>query len=127
MKFLTKLICAIRNFRRIRELENSMFISGDRRDWDAIDKAQKEIDQLRGNITLMSPKDKLEKEIRLVDRAIWRHEDKINDMQRAWQEAGAICCPGCMFGKDWSDLAGRKERAEQQLRKLLTKREKMLM
>lgn len=126
MKFLTSLISAIRNFRRIKELEKYIVLAGDRRDSDAINRAQREIDQLRGNITLMSHKDKLSKEIRLVSKAIWRHEAKINDMQYAWKKVGAVCCLGCMFGQEWDELVGRKERAEEQLKKLVAKRVKML-
>ena len=44
-------------------------------------------------------------------RIAWRRgEEQLAELDRQWADAGAVCCPGCMFGARWLDLTRKQER-----------------
>ncbi len=61
-------------------------------------------------------------EIDRVRSALRRHEAKVDAMSYAWAEANAPCCPGCMFGDEYTRAADQCTRTRRWLIVLLTKR-----
>lgn len=49
-------------------------------------------------------------QLRLLDAAIARQQAKLDGMERQWRNAGALCCPACMFGSDYSKVEEKLER-----------------
>lgn len=43
-------------------------------------------------------------------------ERELERMAFEWKVAGAVCCPGCMFGHLWIDLVRKQERREETIR-----------
>lgn len=63
----------------------------------------------------------LEVEIRRIKLALVRHNGRLDAMDRAWVDAGRLCCPSCMFGAKYSKLADKIERVEKWLANLQAK------
>jgi len=61
-------------------------------------------------------------EIDLVKAALRRHEAKVDAMSDEWARLRAPCCPGCMFGAEYSDAADKCERTRRWLIVLLQRR-----
>jgi hypothetical protein len=61
---------------------------------------------------LLRPQPKKLTEIDLVRAALVRHRKRIDDMDEAWREAQAPCCPGCMFGPQYTEATRKVERVE---------------
>lgn len=57
-------------------------------------------------------------EIELVRAALARHQRRVGDMDRAWREAQAPCCPSCAFGSAYTDATQKVERVEAWLKLL---------
>ncbi len=55
---------------------------------------------------------KLDIEIGRVQAALVRYNDRIEAMNREWARSGGICCPNCMFGDEYTNLADKIERVE---------------
>ena len=66
-------------------------------------------DQAKGPIA-MSDGSPRAAELKLLDAAIARQQAKLDGMEREWRNAGALCCPACMFGSDYSKVEEKLER-----------------
>lgn len=47
---------------------------------------------------------------------------KLDAMTDAWADAGGVCCPGCMFGSEYTAVAAKLERVLAWLKVLLLRR-----
>lgn len=47
-----------------------------------------------------------------LERRIVQGEAELERMSTYWLNNGGICCPGCMFGRQWSDLEQKQQRRE---------------
>ena len=61
-------------------------------------------------------------EIDRVEAALARTNADIDRMAREWSRSGGVCCPGCMFGKDYSDACAKADRQAAWLVVLLSRR-----
>ena len=57
-------------------------------------------------------------------RAWEQGELELNRMTYEWENAGAVCCPGCMFGYLWLNLVRKQERREEAIRWMKIKLER---
>jgi hypothetical protein len=64
----------------------------------------------------------LNTEIPRVTAALTRHEARIDAMSNEWARLGMPCCPGCMFGSDYTSAVDKAERTARWLAHLLRKR-----
>ncbi len=42
--------------------------------------------------------------------AYQRGEERLRELQTQWVAAGGLCCPGCMFPREWLNLVQKQER-----------------
>lgn len=61
-------------------------------------------------------------EIERTKAAILRYQATLDDFARRWRDSGGPCCPACMFGAQYSDVADKLERAREVLVRMLKKR-----
>ena len=61
-------------------------------------------------------------EIDLVKAALRRHEAKVDAMSDEWARLRAPCCPGCMFGDEYTEAADQCDRTRRWLIVLLRRR-----
>jgi hypothetical protein len=64
----------------------------------------------------------LNTEIPRVTSALRRHQARVDAMRTEWARLQAPCCPGCMFGCDYSEAVDKAERTARWLVHLLRKR-----
>ena len=72
----------------------------------------------------MSRKTRLAREIELIEKALKRNRARLNEIAKAWSEAGAPCCSSC-FSQEYSELADKVDRTEPWLERLQAKLEKL--
>jgi len=65
----------------------------------------------------------LETEIRRVQKARGRHQDRMDDIGRAWKASGGFCCPGCFSAGEYNRLAEKVYRIDELLAQLRRKHE----
>lgn len=61
-------------------------------------------------------------EIDRVRAALERHQARVDAMSDEWARLRAPCCPGCMFGAEYSSAVAQCERTAGWLRVLLCRR-----
>jgi hypothetical protein len=61
-------------------------------------------------------------EIDKVKAALLRHEAKVSAMDNEWSRVNGSCCPGCMFGGEYTDASEQVTRTGRWLGVLLRKR-----
>lgn len=61
-------------------------------------------------------------EIRLVRAALLRHRAAVDRMSGEWEDAGGGCCPGCMFGAQYTKATDQFKRTGAWLCVLLKRR-----
>lgn len=54
--------------------------------------------------------------------ALRRHEARVEKMRQTWAEANAPCCPGCMFGAEYTEAMDQCTRTAMWLHNLLERR-----
>lgn len=64
----------------------------------------------------------LDQAIAELRAAIERTELAFDSMRSAWEDAGAPCCAGCMFGERWDRLVRKEARQLAALKILLRRR-----
>lgn len=68
------------------------------------------------------PPSPMETEIARVRAALRRHEAKVDAMSDEWARLRAPCCPGCMFGQEYTKAADKCGRTGRWLKILLRRR-----
>lgn len=66
----------------------------------------------------------IEINIKRNKKALLRYESELDELYRRWRDAGALCCPGCMFPTEYYELTDQIERTEFWLEKLKEKHKK---
>jgi len=51
-------------------------------------------------------------EIARIQAALVRHRQRIDDMDREWRRRDGSCCPGCMFGAEYSEAVDKVGQVE---------------